>query len=67
MIDALPDVEDLKLRDKEAVVEARLAYEALTDLEKKSVNNLDKLIAAERRIAELGKRIIGKEEMFMSD
>jgi hypothetical protein len=53
MIDALPDVEDLKLRDKEAVVEARLAYEALTDLEKKSVNNLDKLIAAERRIAEL--------------
>lgn len=53
MIEALPKVEDIKLNDKEAVRKARLAYEALTDMEKKAVKNLDKLIAAEKRIAEL--------------
>lgn len=53
MIEALPNVEDLELSDRVAVKEARLAYEALTDLEKKEVRNLNKLIAAEERIAEL--------------
>lgn len=53
LIDALPDMEDLKLSDKESVEEARLAYENLTDSEKKAVTNLDKLIAALEKIEHL--------------
>lgn len=53
MIDALPTLEDLTLKDKKAVGEARALYESLTDEQKQLVTNLDQLIAAESKIAEL--------------
>lgn len=43
----------ITLLQKEKVLAARSAYEALTDVQKALVTNLDKLEAAEKRIAEL--------------
>lgn len=54
MIDAL-DVHSLD--DKPAVQAARVAYDALSDVQKASVTNLQKLIDAESVIAELVKTI----------
>lgn len=53
MIDTFPELEDLNIRDKDDVIEARLAYDKLTDFEKKVINNLDKLVSVEVKMAEL--------------
>ena len=54
LIAALPDVNDITLDNKNAVAAARTAYNMLTsDSEKAKVTNLDKLVAAEAKIAEL--------------
>ena len=55
----LPDVEDLTISDKEDVQAARKAYDALTDEQKAKVANeiLDKLTAAEEKIAAIEKEI----------
>lgn len=53
MIDALPDLHALRLTDKEAVEEARAAYENLSEIEKTFVNNLDRLMELEEKIAYL--------------
>lgn len=52
-IKALPLVDQLKLTDEAAVVEARLAYEKLTEAQKELVENLNTLIAAEVKLVEL--------------
>lgn len=51
MINALP--ENITLDNKDAVAVARAAYNALTDTQKSMVPNLDKLTAAETKIADL--------------
>ena len=51
LINALPS--DIKLDDKSSVEEARAAYEALTENQKKIVTNYDVLTNAEVKIAEL--------------
>ncbi len=53
LIEALPAVEDLTLDDMDDVEAARDAYDALTPAQKMLVTNLDKLAAAETRMAEL--------------
>ncbi|NLM43233.1 MAG: hypothetical protein GX201_04355 [Clostridiales bacterium] len=68
IIDDLPYIEDLTLEHKEAVENARAAYEALTEAQKALVNNLNKLLVnnlnklkeAEDKIKELEDKI--KEE-----
>ncbi len=59
MIRELPEVEDLKLEDEEAVVAARAAYEALHDNPKQRISKelIDKLEALEEKIAELEKSL----------
>src|SRR5690625_3650596 len=52
-IDSLPELADLTLANKDAVQEARNAYEQLTDEQKSFVQNIAKLAALEERIAEL--------------
>lgn len=52
-IDKLP--EKITLVNKKAVEEARKAFEKLTEEQQKLVKNIDKLIAAEKRIIELEK------------
>lgn len=52
-INALPEAEDVTIRDKDAIEAARAAYEALTDDQKAQVTNLDKLVAAEGAYAAL--------------
>lgn len=54
-INALPPVSALTITDKPAVVKARADYNALTAAQKAQVTNLNVLIAAEARIAELEK------------
>ncbi len=51
MIEALP--ETVGAEDAEAVKAARDAYEALTDAQKDRVRNLDKLLQAEKALAEI--------------
>ncbi len=53
IIDELP--EEITLENKEAVKEARKAYDALTEEQKALVTNIDKLEAAEAKISELEK------------
>ena len=53
LIDELSN--DIKLEDKEDVVAARNAYEALTEAQKTLVSNLEKLEKAEAKISELEK------------
>jgi len=54
LIAALPEASAITLENKDAVVAARIAYNMLTsDSEKAKVTNLDKLVAAEEKIAEL--------------
>jgi uncharacterized protein YjdB len=52
-IAALPAVDQLVITDKADVEAARTAYDALTIKQKALVNNLDALVAAEAKIAEL--------------
>src|SRR5699024_10234889 len=54
-INELPALEDLTLEDKEMVEIIREAYEVLTNEQKELVTNVEKLIAAEEKIAELEK------------
>lgn len=49
MINALPG-SDAALTDKSAIEAARSAYDALSDLAKTYVSNIDKLILSEQRI-----------------
>ena len=51
----MPALEDLTLEDKEMVEIIREAYEVLTNEQKELVTNVEKLIAAEEKIAELEK------------
>lgn len=53
LIEDLPDPEKLTLNDAEAVEAAREAYEDLTKEQQSEIDNLDKLKAAEEKIAEL--------------
>lgn len=53
LIAALPEVQELALTDKELVMDARQAYNALTETQKELVTNLEKLLAVESKIAEL--------------
>lgn len=50
MIDALPDLDGLRLTDKDDVEAVRLAYENLSEIEKTFVTNLERLL-------ELGEKI----------
>ncbi len=52
LINALP--EEVTLDDKGAVTNARVAYNALSDTQQALVTNLEKLLAAEKTIADLG-------------
>ena len=56
-IEAVPSADEMKLTDEAAVSAARKAYDALTDTAKAKVTkkSLDKLIAAEAKIAALKK------------
>ena len=56
-INSLPSVNQLKLTDKEAVVEVRTAYDQLTNAQKALVKNLTVLTEAEKKIAELEKAV----------
>ena len=49
-IDAIGEV---TLESEQAITDARKAYDALTDVQKQLVSNLDKLTAAEQKLAEL--------------
>lgn len=49
----LPTVEELTLEDQKAVENVRAAYEELTETQKELVPNVDKLIALEKKIADL--------------
>lgn len=51
MIAALPDM--ISAENAESIREARDAYEALTDAQKKRVKNLDRLVKAEQALTEL--------------
>lgn len=57
MIDDLPAINEITIEDKAAVEAARDAYEALPKNQKPLVTNLDKLEAAEAKIAELEKEL----------
>ncbi|MEA4962946.1 leucine-rich repeat protein, partial [Lutispora sp.] len=59
-ITALPAADKLTLEDKGLVEAARKAYNALTEEQKTLIINLDKLVAAERRIAQLEEENIDK-------
>ena len=52
LIDALPDVDKITIDDKEAVENARKAYDALTDDQKAKVteDTLEKLVAVEQEM-----------------
>lgn len=52
-INALPTVEELSLKDRRAVQEARSAYNALKNADKDQVTNLDKLTALEEQVTTL--------------
>lgn len=52
-IAALPAPDQITLTDQDAVIEARAAYDALTDTQKANVDNLDKLEACETKIQTL--------------
>ena len=52
-IEALPALDELSEADAEAVKAARDAYDALSEEQQKLVDNLDTLLAAEARIADL--------------
>ena len=52
-IDALPTAEEITLDHKEAIEDARVAYNALKDAQKALVTNLDKLLAVEAALDEL--------------
>lgn len=62
IIDDLPKIEDIRLRHKEAVENAREAYENLSSKQKELVKNLEKLQRAENRISELEKEKEQEEE-----
>lgn len=53
LIEKLPEAKDLKMEHKEEVERARSAFEKLSQEQKILVSNIDKLIEAEQRIAEL--------------
>nr|WP_244985970.1 5'-nucleotidase C-terminal domain-containing protein [Anaerosalibacter bizertensis] len=53
MINNLP--QKITLNDKKAIEEAREAFDALTEEQQKLVKNIDKLIAAEKKLTELEK------------
>ena len=65
MIDALPS--PVAMENKEAVASARLAYDTLNDTQKKMVNNLDRLIAAEARLDELEEDQTAAEDQAKAD
>ncbi|MBR4868381.1 MAG: hypothetical protein IKU10_04420 [Clostridia bacterium] len=54
LIDTLPAAEEITLDHKGAVSNARMVYNALTEAQQALVTNLDKLLAAEAAIKELG-------------
>ncbi len=68
-IDALPKVDELKLKDKAAVKEARKAYDDLTKAQKNLVKaeTLKTLEAAEAKIKELEEEQEGKQEQAQKD
>ncbi|MBR6548317.1 MAG: dockerin type I repeat-containing protein [Clostridia bacterium] len=71
-IDALPATEEITLDHKDAVSDARIAYNSLTDEQQALVTNLDKLVAAEAAIKELGPDVIfgdvdGDEKITATD
>ncbi len=53
LIEALPAVNDVKIENKDQIVAARAAYDALTEAQKDLVKDLAKLTACEAKIAEL--------------
>ena len=50
-IDALPEAEEVKVTDKEAIESARAAFNGLTETQQKLVANIDKLAAVEAALA----------------
>lgn len=56
-IRALPEVAELQITDKEQVEAARIAFEKLTSEQQALVKNIEDLILAEGKIAELEKAV----------
>lgn len=50
MIEALPELQDLNIEDRDALIEVRLAYDNLSDIEKTFIRNLEKLIQLEGKM-----------------
>jgi uncharacterized repeat protein (TIGR02543 family) len=59
-ITTLPEVESISLSDEEAILQARQAYDALTEEQKALVTNYDELVAAEARITILKQQVINE-------
>jgi uncharacterized repeat protein (TIGR02543 family) len=59
-ITTLPEVESISLTDEEAILQARQAYDALTEEQKALVTNYDELVAAEARITILKQQVINE-------
>ena len=64
LIDAIGEV---TLKSEKQIQQARKAYDALTEEQKKLVDNLDTLVAAERRLEELKKANDGKKPVKTDD
>lgn len=66
-INKLPAAEDLKTTDEDKVVAARAGYNKLTDIEKKTVENLDVLEKAEVKLNELKKAETDKNKKELQE
>lgn len=63
LIKALPSVDKLTLEGTIEVRKTRVYYDALTDAQKKTVTNRDKLFTLEKRLDELVKEALEKEDL----
>src|SRR5699024_8062241 len=64
-ISSIPDVNDLEITDKEAVEQARAAFESLTEEEQALVENIETLKALEKKIKELEDEITKEQEEIL--
>src|SRR5699024_131245 len=64
-ISSIPDVNDLEITDKEAVEQARAAFESLTEEEQALVENIETLKALEKKIIELEDEITKEQEEIL--